>query len=119
MLEHVYKHRGWVVQAGLQPPSYTARPAPGGIYPVRIADAGAGTYGYVSGRGAHAGLVGNNPATGWNEGDAKASCMVLNTGFATIGSANNLDALKVTVAHEFVHSIPRFGVSAASRATKL
>lgn len=108
VLEKVWKTEvdafGWA-----RPPSYTSKPTPGGRYPVRIASAGAGVYGYVSGSGAHAGLVGDNPATGWNEGDAKASCMVLNPGFASIGSANNLDDLKVTAAHEFLHSI-QFGL---------
>jgi len=112
VLEHVWKTEvgsfGWA-----RPPSYTPNPAPGGKYPVRIANAGAGVYGYVSGGGAHAGLVGDNPATGWNEGDAKASCMVLNPGFANVGSANNLDDLKVTAAHEFLHSI-QFGLGVIS-----
>ena len=103
----------WATEVGsfgwARPPSYVTRPAPGGRYPVRIANPGAGVYGYVAGKGAHAGLVGNNPATAWDEGDAFASCMVLNPGFSNVGSANNLDDLKVTVAHEFLHSI-QFGL---------
>ena len=92
---------GWAA-----PPSYTSNPAPGGRYPVRLVDEG-GDYGSVSPNGAHAGMVGDNPWTGWNEGDAQASCMILDDGFDNVGSGNNLDDLKVTAAHEFFHSITR------------
>jgi hypothetical protein len=102
VLEHVWateiKSFGWAA-----PPSYTANPAPGGKFPVRIASYGS-DYGAVFPNGAFAGPVGDNPATPWNEGDALASCMVLNRDFSTLVSVP-LDGLKVTAAHEFFHAI--------------
>jgi hypothetical protein len=102
VLEHVWateiKSFGWAA-----PPSYTPNPAPGGKFPVRIASY-AGDYGAVFPQGAYAGSVGDNPATPWNEGDALASCMVLNRDFSSL-VAVPLDGLKVTAAHEFFHAI--------------
>ncbi|MFQ5435524.1 MAG: hypothetical protein ACE5FD_11665, partial [Anaerolineae bacterium] len=82
------------------------------LYHVRIDNLGSGLYGYVSNGGTFAGFVGDNPNTAWNEGDAYASCMVLNrnyTGFPSPPQAS-MDA---TVAHEFNHSI-QFGYGALS-----
>src|SRR4051794_2764168 len=89
------------------PPVKPSSPPPGNTYHVRIDTLSGGLYGYVSSAGSHAGLVGDNPATPWNEGDAYASCMVLNrdyTGFYTPPHA----ALDSTTAHEFNHSL-QFG----------
>jgi hypothetical protein len=71
---------------------------------VRVEFLGGGLYGYVSDSGAHAGFVGDNPHTPWNEGDAAASCMVLNSNFGGFPSPP-LPSLQSTVAHEFNHSI--------------
>jgi hypothetical protein len=58
----------------------------------------------VSNTGAHAGTVGNNPNTSWNDGDAEASCMVLNSDFEQFPGTPRA-ALNATTAHEFNHSI--------------
>jgi hypothetical protein len=89
------------------PPVYTPNPAPGNRYHVRIDDLGQGLFGFVTEAGTHAGFVGNNPATSWNEGDAYASCMVLNRNYSGFESAPQA-ALDSTTAHEFNHSI-QFG----------
>lgn len=91
---------------------WAAPPLPGGAtrYPVIIAALGPGLYGFV----APTGVVGNNPNTTWNEGDAETSCMALNenyTGFPSLPQAS-LDA---TTAHEFNHSI-QFGYGALAGA---
>ncbi len=93
---------GWAA-----PPSYPPSPAPNNKYPVRIDTLGPAIYGYVSNNGTHAGPVVNNPATGWNEGDAQASCMVVNANFDPFPGPP-LAALQATAAHEFNHSI-QFG----------
>ena len=98
---------GWAA-----PPSFTPSPAPNNKYPVRIDNLGPAIYGFVSNVGTHAGLVGDNPATGWNEGDASASCMALNTNFDPF-PGSPLVALQATAAHEFNHSI-QFGWGALS-----
>src|SRR5215217_2842373 len=98
---------GWAA-----PPVYTPNPAPGNRYHVRIDDLAAGLYGFVSPVGAHAGLVGDNPATAWDEGDAYASCMVLNRDYSGFPSTPQ-DALDSTTAHEFNHSI-QFGYGGLS-----
>jgi uncharacterized repeat protein (TIGR01451 family) len=46
---------------------------------VRVEDLMSGLVGFVAADGVHAGLVGNNPNTPWNEGDAYATCMVFTT----------------------------------------
>jgi hypothetical protein len=96
---------GWAA-----PPVYTPSPAPGNRYHVRIDALGPGLYGFVSPQGSHAGLVGNNPATSWNEGDAYASCMVLNRDFSGFPSTPQ-DSLDSTTGHEFNHSL-QFGYGA-------
>ena len=93
---------GWAA-----PPVYTPNPALGNRYHVRIDDLGPGLYGFVSPVGTHAGLVGNNPATGWNDVDAYASCMVLNRDYGGFPSTPQA-SLDSTTAHEFNHSI-QFG----------
>ena len=96
------------------PPLKTTGGAPGNLYPVRVDDLGVGLYGYVSTAGTYAGFVGNNPNTAWNDVDASASCMVLNSDYSPFpGTA--LQAMQATVAHEFSHSI-QFGIGATSGA---
>lgn len=93
---------GWAA-----PPVLASNPPPGNRYHVRIDDLGSGLYGFVSSQGSHAGFVGNNPNTGWDDSDAYASCMVLNNNFTGFpGSPQR--ALDATTAHEFNHSI-QFG----------
>lgn len=93
---------GWAA-----PPLVTSDPD---HYHVRIDDLGGGLYGYVSTSGTYAGFIGDNPNTSWNEGDARATCMVLNRDYSGFPSSpgNSLDA---TTAHEFNHSI-QFGYGA-------
>ena len=93
---------------GWAAPPVAPTPAPGNRYHVRIDELGPGLYGFVSPVGTHAGLVGNNPATSWNDVDAYASCMVLNRDYSGFPStpAASLDS---TTAHEFNHSI-QFGI---------
>jgi hypothetical protein len=75
-------------------------PAPGNHYPVRIDELDPNLLGYVSREeGTYSGFLGDNPSTGWNEGDAFESCMVLNR------NLSSLDELRATVAHELNHSI--------------
>ena len=100
---------GWAA-----PPVLTANPPPGNRYHVRIDALGGGLYGYVSSTGVHAGLVGNNPNTAWDDVDAVASCMVLNNNYSGFpGSPQR--ALDATTAHEFNHSI-QFGYGGLSGA---
>lgn len=90
---------GWAA-----PPSYTSNPAPGNRYHVRIDDLGTSLYGFVSSSGTYAGYVGNNPNTSWSDGDAYASCMVLNRNYDPFPGTSQA-ALDATTAHEFNHSI--------------
>jgi hypothetical protein len=90
------------------PPVYTPDPPPGNRYHVRVDRLGPGLYGFVSPVGDHAGLVGNNPSTSWNDGDAYATCMVLNEDFSDFPSTPQA-SLDSTTAHEFNHSI-QFGL---------
>jgi hypothetical protein len=100
---------GWAA-----PPVDTSNPPPGNRYHVRIDSLGTSLYGYVSSFGAHAGLVGDNPNTAWNDTDAYATCMVLNRDFDPFpGTAQQ--ALDATTAHEFNHSI-QFGYGALTGA---
>jgi hypothetical protein len=92
---------------GWAAPPVAPTPAPGNRYHVRIDDLGAGLYGFVSPVGTHAGFVGNNPATAWNDVDAYASCMVLNRDYSGFPSTPQA-SLDSTTAHEFNHSI-QFG----------
>lgn len=89
------------------PPNLPDDAPPGGRYHVRIEDLGSGLYGYVSPGGRYAGFVGDNPHTPWNEGDAYASCMVLNNDYSGFPGSPQ-QAMDATVAHEFHHSI-QFG----------
>jgi hypothetical protein len=121
---HVHHDESAIVTAGLTVASYTtsletawskevndfgwAEPPPGSptLYTVVVEDLGPGLYGFVQATS----LVGDNPATSWNDVDALASCMGLNedyTGFPSPPQAS-LDA---TTAHEFNHSI-QFGYGA-------
>jgi hypothetical protein len=89
------------------PPVYTPNPAPGNRYHVRVDNLGSGLYGFVSPVGTHAGFVGNNSSTSWNDVDAYASCMVLNRDYGAFPSTPQA-SLDSTTAHEFNHSI-QFG----------
>ncbi len=93
---------GWAA-----PPVYTLNPPPGGKYHVRIDPNLQPTYyGYVSSFGTYAGFVGDNPNTTWNEGDAYASCMVLQNDYSYSGFPSPpLESLQATVAHEFNHAL--------------
>jgi hypothetical protein len=88
------------------------RLAPGTRYHVRIDDLGPGLYGFVSPSGTYAGLMGDNPATAWDDVDAYASCMVLNRDYSGFPSTPQA-SLDSTTAHEFNHSI-QFGYGALS-----
>jgi hypothetical protein len=98
---------GWAA-----PPVKTSNPPPGNRYHVRIDSLGGGLYGYVSSGGTHAGLVGDNPNTAWSDGDAYATCMVLNSDYSGFPGTPQ-KALDATTAHEFNHSI-QFGYGALS-----
>ena len=95
---------------GWAAPPTVASPPPGGRYHVRIESLGNGLYGFVSSTGTYAGLVGNNPNTSWNDGDAYASCMVLNSNYSGFPSPPQA-SLDSTTAHEFNHSL-QFGYGA-------
>ena len=86
----------------------------GNRYHVRVDSLSGGLYGYVSSSGTYAGQVGDNPNTAWNEGDAYASCMVLNRDYSGFPSSPQA-SLDSTTAHEFNHSI-QFGYGALSGA---
>jgi hypothetical protein len=90
---------GWAA-----PPVFNANPAPNNLYHVRILDLAPDLYGFVSDTGTHAGFVGDNPNTPWNDVDSYATCMVLNNNFEETGS-DPLKAAQATIAHEFNHSI--------------
>jgi len=92
------------------PPVYGPNPAPANRYPVRIQNLGPAIYGFVSSSGTHAGRVDDNPNTPWNEGDAHASCMVLNSDYSFFPGTPQA-AMDATVGHEFNHSI-QFGYGA-------
>ncbi len=94
---------GWAA-----PPVKASNPPPGNLYHVRIDTLSAGLYGYVAASGDHAGLVGDNPNTAWNDVDAYATCMVLNRDYSAFPGTPQT-ALDATTAHEFNHSI-QFGI---------
>ena len=96
---------GWAA-----PPVYTTNPAPGDRYYVRIDNLGSGLYGYVAPSGTYAGPVGDNPSTSWNDVDAYASCMVLNSNYdPSVFPSSAQASLDSTTAHEFNHSI-QYGI---------
>jgi hypothetical protein len=99
-----------VVTYGWAAPPVAPVAAPGSKYHVRIEDLSGGLYGFVDIVGTHAGPVGNNPTTAWNDVDAFASCMVVNEDFSGFPSSPQ-DSLDSTTAHEFNHSI-QFGYGA-------
>ena len=84
--------------------------APNGKYLVKVQNLGPVLYGYVSSVGTGAGMVGDNPNTPWNDQDASASCMGLNSDYSNF-PGSPLRALDATTAHEFHHSI-QFGYGA-------
>ena len=95
------------------PPVYTPNPAPDNLYHVRIDPSiPSNYYGYVSNYGDHAGYIGDNPATAWNDSDAYASCMVLNADYSNFPGTPTT-AMQATMAHEFNHSI-QYGLGALS-----
>jgi hypothetical protein len=106
----------WVTQVDsfgwADPPVFTPNPAPNGKYHVRIDSLGPALYGYVSNSGTHAGDVGDNPHTPWDDRDAAASCMGLNQDYEPFPGTPQ-QALDATTAHEFNHSI-QFGYGGLS-----
>jgi len=100
---------GWAA-----PPVLASNPPAGNRYHVRIDDLGPSLYGFVSPSGTHAGLIGNNPSTSWNDVDAYASCMVLNSDYSGFPSTPQA-SLDSTTGHEFNHSI-QFGYGALTGA---
>jgi hypothetical protein len=91
------------------PPLPSTTPTPN-RYHVVISNLGSGLYGFVSSSGTHAGFVGNNPNTPWNDVDAFRSCMALNQDYSGFPSPSQA-SLDATTAHEFNHSI-QFGYGA-------
>ncbi|MGH2554441.1 MAG: hypothetical protein ACRDHO_01825, partial [Actinomycetota bacterium] len=77
-----------------------------GRYLVVVAALPPNLFGRVTGTS----VVGDNPNTSWNEGDAAASCMELNQDYSTFPSPPRA-SLEATVAHEFNHAI-QFGYGA-------
>jgi Ca2+-binding RTX toxin-like protein len=102
---------GWAA-----PPIRRGSPAPGMKYHVRIDTLGPTLYGFVSSDGTHAGFVGNNPHTSWDDRDAIATCMVLNSDFGPFPGTSQ-QALDATTAHEFNHSI-QFGYGGLTGANR-
>jgi hypothetical protein len=100
---------GWAA-----PPVLASNPPPGNRYHVRIDALAPGLYGFVSSAGIHAGPVGDNPNSAWNDGDAYATCMVLNRDYGAF-PGTPLAALQATAAHEFNHSL-QFGYGAITGA---
>ena len=96
---------GWAA-----PPVLLSNPPPGNRYHVRIDNLSGGLYGYASNSGDHAGFVGDNPNSSWNEFDSYATCIVLNNNFSSFPSLPQA-SLDSTTAHEFHHSI-QFGYGA-------
>jgi hypothetical protein len=92
------------------PPVYRLNPSPGNRYSAHITSLSPGLYGFVSSYGDYAGYVGDNPNTPWNEGDAYASCMVLNRDYSNFPGSPQT-ALDATTAHEFNHAI-QYGLGA-------
>jgi hypothetical protein len=88
--------------------------APSGRYHVVVDNLAPGLYGFVTNSGTYTGFVGNNPSTTWNDGDAYASCMVLNDNYSGFPSPPQA-SLDATTAHEFNHSI-QFGYGALTGA---
>jgi hypothetical protein len=84
-----------------------------GKYHVRVEPLELGLYGFVSSGGTYAGTPpgGDNPDTPWAEGDARGTCMVLNSDFETGFPGTAQQALDATTAHEYNHSI-QFGYGA-------
>jgi hypothetical protein len=96
---------GWAA-----PPVLPSNPPPGNRYHVRIDNLSGGLYGYTSNSGDHAGFVGDNPNSSWNEFDSYATCIVLNNNYSSFPSLPQA-SLESTTAHEFHHSI-QFGYGA-------
>lgn len=96
---------GWAA-----PPLLLSNPPPGNRYHVRIDSLSGGLYGYVANTGEHAGYVGDNPNTYWNDYDAYATCIVLNNNYSSFPSPPQA-SLDSTTAHEFHHTI-QFGYGA-------
>ncbi|MEX2101625.1 MAG: hypothetical protein WEA54_03725 [Actinomycetota bacterium] len=77
-------------------------------YHAYIANLGSGLYGFATTGGTYGGPVGNNPHTPWPDGDAFASCLVLNSDYRGFPSRPR-GALDATSAHEYNHSL-QFGI---------
>jgi hypothetical protein len=97
-------------------PKHPNNPLPKRKYLVKITDLGAGLYGFVSTIGTGAGQVGDNKNTEWNDLDAAASCMGLNSDYSAFPGTPQR-ALDATTAHEFNHSI-QFGYGGLAGANR-
>ena len=96
-----------VVRDGWAPPPPPKHDSLGGKYLVVIDAAVAPVfYGYALATG----VVGDNPATPWHEGDTQSSCIVLQADMSQV-SSSPLEAMLATAAHEFNHSL-QYGLGA-------
>ncbi len=100
---------GWAA-----PPVLFSNPPPGNLYHVRIDSLPLGLTGFVDSVGTHAGLVGDNLNTPWNDVDAYASCLVLNHDYSPfVEYGTRQEMLNTTIAHEFTHAI-QYGYGAVT-----
>lgn len=97
-------------------PPLVSIPSIGNRYHVRVDTLGGRLYGYVTTSGDYAGFVGDNTNTSWHDGDAYATCMVLNRDYSTFPGTSQ-QALDATTAHELNHSI-QFGYGALTGANE-
>ena len=114
-LEEVYATEVGAFRWARPPQTAAGRSAIPGKYHVRAEPLGVGLYGFVANGGTYAGRVGDNPSTTWNDQDADASCMVLNSDFETGFPGSAQQALDATTAHEYNHSI-QYGYGALNGA---
>lgn len=91
---------GWA-----NPPVLTSNPPPGNRYHIRIDALPGGLFGVTYNNGLHAGLVGDNPNTSWNDIDAYASCISIKNDFSGFNPIVPQRLLDSTSAHELHHSI--------------
>jgi hypothetical protein len=103
--------RAWEAEVrrfGWAAPPRAPVPAPSGKYSVVVAATEPTLYGFTASSGSHAGRVGDNPNTSWNDGDSHASCIVLNEDYSALAAFQGVttrQALDATTAHEFNHAV--------------
>jgi hypothetical protein len=99
---------GQIGALGWAAPPPPPAPAPDGKYHVVVSETLAPTtYGQTANSGTHAGSVGNNPNTPWDDLDADATCIVLADNFDPFPGGPQ-EALDATTAHELNHAL-QFG----------